>query len=98
MVVSVTFAKPWRWAPLTCDTRKGIASITRIWFSIFCIISKHKLILMPELLLENVQISYDDFLSNFRPLPHMTVFLTFLANPPPHLTFSSNPSPHINLK
>jgi len=48
--------------------------------------------------LRNVQISYDGFLSNFRPLPHMTVFWGFQPTPSPHMTFSANPLPPIYRK
>jgi len=49
--------------------------------------------------LGNVQISYDGFMSNFRPHPLLyDGILTFSANSSPHMTFSTNPLPHIYLK
>jgi len=43
--------------------------------------------------LRNVQISYDVFLSNFRPCLPYDGILTFSANPSPILTFSTYPLP-----
>jgi len=46
-------------------------------------------------LLGNVQISYDGFLSNFRPPLPIWRYSEVFSQPLPHMTFSTNPPPHI---
>jgi len=77
------------WSPIWISVIKfcfqcEIVKMAQFWFSI---------------VLENVQISYDGFLSNFRPLPLHDGILTFSANPLPALwRFQPTPSPRIYRK